>query len=211
MPLEGANYFFLKILPSPSSLIPSVKWKRVVFVHCSYSGCFIVTVSKILDFVIILSIQIYLMLARWAASRKKWLPLTYFPPSRTFLRIPFISPASDAEKKINAAVSKTRVSLKQKLGVLKRRFLILHKQIIRSPATAVIYIGVLKRRFRIYHKQIIRSPAAAVIYNMVSCVVLHNICIDQGTSLTENKTLRRRRMMYPPDGFQLMALHIVMH
>ena len=68
--------------------------------------------------------------------------------------VPFVSPASDAEEKFNAALGRTRVLIEQTSGVLKRRFQILHKEIITTPATAVIYI--------------------------VSCVILHNIGIDQG-------------------------------
>ena len=68
--------------------------------------------------------------------------------------IPYLNPATPAEERFNASLSRTRVLIEQTFGILKRRFQILHHEMQTKPARAISYT--------------------------TSCVTLHNIGIDRG-------------------------------
>ena len=67
---------------------------------------------------------------------------------------PFINPTTQAEIAYNIALCRTRVLIEQTFGILKRRFQVLHFEMITAPKH--------------------------VVTNIISCVVLHNIGIIRG-------------------------------
>lgn len=67
---------------------------------------------------------------------------------------PFLNPATDSQMKYNNALCKTRVLIEQTFGIIKRRFRVLHCEMLTNPSQAVI--------------------------NTAACVVLHNIGINRG-------------------------------